>query len=205
MIELLGLPGCGKSTFVRQDPFCQKMYNPLQSILYSDSRMKQNLNKVYPFISFFLNHPRISRELLKLLLRIKFRNKKSKIKSIVYFYSVLGCIDAGIKKCGSSNIVLDEGIHQILWGILYVSYDSQKYIKDIWTIVYQIYEPVDIILLCTNKSIIIERLMKRHDKGGSELQHDIKNDPFAMEKAISDMEFICDLAKTKGVILKSVS
>ena len=46
MIELIGLPGSGKSTYSKKYIEEYKMINLMDEYLYSDSRVKQNINKV---------------------------------------------------------------------------------------------------------------------------------------------------------------
>ena len=52
MIELIGLPGCGKTTYLNNLSSKEDFINPLD-IIYNDNHFIQNLSKLIPIVFFF--------------------------------------------------------------------------------------------------------------------------------------------------------
>ena len=50
IIELLGVPACGKSTYVKMYSMKNNVIAPLDMYLYNASRLKQNMNKIKPIL-----------------------------------------------------------------------------------------------------------------------------------------------------------
>ena len=72
MIELIGLPGSGKSTYSKKYIEEYKMINLMDEYLYSDSRVKQNINKVKLVSYLFNKKKKYSFVLYKIFSKIEF-------------------------------------------------------------------------------------------------------------------------------------
>ena len=91
VIELIGIPGSGKTTFVNNILTENNHYiNPLELELYSDSRIKQNINKIRIIITLACIDPTIIFKLIKLFNKIKFKSIKCKLKMFLYLFSIIG-------------------------------------------------------------------------------------------------------------------
>lgn len=56
MIELLGLPGAGKTTYAKKK--LDNYTNILENNIYSDNRIRQNLNKIVFYVFFCRKKPK---------------------------------------------------------------------------------------------------------------------------------------------------
>lgn len=89
MIELIGLPGSGKSTYSKKYIEEYKMINLMDEYLYSDSRVKQNINKVKLVSYLFNKKKKYCFALYKIFSKIEFSSLKKKLKMLLYLYSVV--------------------------------------------------------------------------------------------------------------------
>lgn len=187
IIELVGLPGSGKSTYAKKYVEKNKAINLMDKYLYNDSRIKQNMNKIKLVSYILLKKRKYCFDLYRIFLKIKFNSRVKKIKMLLYLYSVVGICQKARNQIVDRDIIIDEGVNQVIWGMLYNSRDSevvilklQKYLKD--------YFGDKIILLDIEKNILEERLLKRNSNGGAELNHDIKNDKSKLDYSYMLME-----------------
>ncbi|KPU43713.1 hypothetical protein OXPF_31550 [Oxobacter pfennigii] len=205
VIELLGIPGCGKSTYVRNFIKENKdALNPLELYLYDDLRFKQNMNKIKLLFLFFLSHPIKSIELTIAFNRVKFKSKFTKLKMFTYLFSIVSIYSLCITKYSQNLIILDEGINQVIWGISYNSFDSEQSIYKLQKLLFP-YFADEIIFFRVPKYVIKERLLARTNSGGSELQKDILKNEELIDKSISLVEIIAkrvnELSTIKLVVI----
>lgn len=187
MIELFGVPGCGKTTYTYNYYMKQGYINILEKYLYDASRVKQNFNKIKLVIYFCYTDSSTFVKTFRQFNTIKFKSKTKKIKMFLYLYSVLGAINKGkkIKKI----FIVDEGVNQIMWGFLYNSSESTESILKLNSSLYA-YWGDEIIYFDTDKKTIRERLLNRSGKGGSELQHDIHYNESKLDEAFEYVSII---------------
>ena len=174
MIELIGLPGSGKSTYSKKYIEEYKMINLMDEYLYSDSRVKQNINKVKLVSYLFNKKKKYCFVLYKIFSKIEFSSLKKKLKMLLYLYSVVAICEKAKSEIYDNDIIIDEGVNQVIWGLLYNSEKSERAILDLQGYLKE-YFGDEIIFLQINKKILEKRLLNRNGKGGAELNHDIKN------------------------------
>ncbi|WP_462405925.1 hypothetical protein [Gracilibacillus sp. Marseille-QA3620] len=195
IIELLGIPGSGKSTFA--DNLMKEninFSNPLTLYLYNESRYKQNINKLKLFAGFLLNDPKELLVISGLFKKIKFKKRSTKLKMYLYLFSIIAVINKCQKKDINGNYVLDEGINQVIWGITYNSYSSGKEIDELHVRLSP-YFANQIICIKVSKELVKERLYKRKGSGGSELQNDIKKNEVFLDHSIYIHENVINRVK----------
>ena len=98
VIELLGTPSCGKSTFVNSVIKKTGAIAPLDMYLYNSSRIIQNCNKVRLSLFAFCFYYDKARYYNKVFNMIEFPSKTKKIKMWLYVFSVIGAIWKAKKK-----------------------------------------------------------------------------------------------------------
>lgn len=184
-IELLGIPGTGKSYYVNEE---LKEHNeimlPLNKYIYNKSRLIQNFKKLILLFRILICHPHKFLKVLYIFKSFKFKSLKQQIKLFLYTLNTIEIIEIiSSKKDDSKVYFLDEGICQVLWGLCY----NLNYLKkdEIEKIIIQFEEYIleEIIFFNVDKLIIQNRLLARVGKGGSELQHDILTDLESLDKA----------------------
>lgn len=198
IVELLGTPGCGKSTYVREVVMVQNAVAPLEKYLYNQSRIIQNINKIKLTIYALLHHFDKSYKYYKAFSQIKFRSFSKKIKMFLYLFSVLGAQWKGITFYSDKCIILDEGLNQVIWGFLY----NEKNSKDqIWTLHRLLSSEMgDRIVHCSvERNVLFSRLMSRNNSGGSELEHEIKEDKSTLDNAYLYVDEIIEKLKAYGL------
>lgn len=191
IVELIGVPGCGKTTYVKKYLQENNAENPLDKYLYNSSRITQNVNKCFLVIYFILYEKKYSAILYNNISKIKFKNYKTKLKMFLYIYSVAGAILKGKKNSESGNIIVDEGINQVIWGILYNSESSENYVFELQKVLKR-YIADKIVWLDTPHEVVKQRLLERNLKGGAELSTDIIDDENALSKAYHLVDIIVD-------------
>lgn len=183
-IELFGLPGCGKTTYVKMKQLQDKnLILPLEKLLYSDWRIIRNFKKIILATRFVFYKPTDFLKIIKFLSTLQFSNFKTKIKMFLYAISILEVIRVEKKIKNSPKMMMDEGLCQVIWGI---SYNVKKEDRNKVLILFKILEEYladNIIVFNINLNIIKKRLLERKQKGGSELQHDLHNNPNALKNA----------------------
>lgn len=187
-VELLGVPASGKSTYTTKMIKEEKFVAPLDLCLYSDSRIKQNLNKFKLIIYAWLYRTLKCMRVFKVFYKITFKSFKLKVKMFMYLFSILGAIWK-YETVNNKNLIFDEGINQVIWGLLYNSYESEDLI---WELQYELRTEMcsQIVYLKVNREILYQRLIARHQNGGSELEHEVTNNPEFVDKSIHLIEEI---------------
>ena len=201
MIELIGLPGSGKSTYSKKYIEEYKMINLMDEYLYSDSRVKQNINKVKLVSYLFNKKKKYCFVLYKIFSKIEFSSLKKKLKMLLYLYSVVAICEKAKSEIYDNDIIIDEGVNQVIWGLLYNSEKSEQAILDLQGYLKE-YFGDEIIFLNINKKILEKRLLNRNGKGGAELNHDIKNDREKLNYAYTLMEKVKNGIEKNGVTIK---
>ena len=202
MIELIGLPGSGKSTYSKKYIEEYKMINLMDEYLYSDSRVKQNINKVKLVSYLFNKKKKYCFVLYKIFSKIEFSSLKKKLKMLLYLYSVVAICEKAKSEIYDNDIIIDEGVNQVIWGLLYNSEKSERAILDLQGYLKE-YFGDEIIFLNINKKILEKRLLNRNGKGGAELNHDIKNDREKLNYAYTLMEKVKNGIEKNGVTIKA--
>ena len=202
MIELIGLPGSGKSTYSKKYIEEYKMINLMDEYLYSDSRVKQNINKVKLVSYLFNKKKKYCFVLYKIFSKIEFSSLKKKLKMLVYLYSVVAICEKAKSEIYDNDIIIDEGVNQVIWGLLYNSEKSERAILDLQGYLKE-YFGDEIIFLQINKKILEKRLLNRNGKGGAELNHDIKNNREKLNYAYTLMEKVKNGIEKNGVTINA--
>ena len=191
--ELIGVPGCGKSTFVAG----QSAWNPLERYLYRSSRLLQNIRKCLLTAYFFAAQPGESFSLLKKFRAIRFAAFSKKLKMFLYLYSVLGALRKGRRHSDGRDLIADEGVNQVVWGFLYNAPASRGEIARLHHALVP-YFADEIILLEVSPDVIRERLLRREQSGGAELKYDLERDETALERAFACLETLTELLRGEG-------
>lgn len=202
MIELIGLPGSGKSTYSKKYIEEYKMINLMDEYLYSDSRVKQNINKVKLVSYLFNKKKKYCFVLYKIFSKIEFSSLKKKLKMLLYLYSVVAICEKAKSEIYDNDIIIDEGVNQVIWGLLYNSEKSERAILDLQGYLKE-YFGDEIIFLQINKKILEKRLLNRNGKGGAELNHDIKNNRKKLNYAYTLMEKVKNGIEKNGVTINA--
>lgn len=202
MIELIGLPGSGKSTYSKKYIEEYKMINLMDEYLYSDSRVKQNINKVKLVSYLFNKKKKYCFVLYKIFSKIEFSSLKKKLKMLLYLYSVVAICEKAKSEIYDNDIIIDEGVNQVIWGLLYNSEKSERAILDLQGYLKE-YFGDEIIFLNINKKILEKRLLNRNGKGGAELNHDIKNNREKLNYAYTLMEKVKNGIEKNGVTINA--
>lgn len=202
MIELIGLPGSGKSTYSKKYIEEYKMINLMDEYLYSDSRVKQNINKVKLVSYLFNKKKKYCFALYKIFSKIEFSSLKKKLKMLLYLYSVVAICEKAKSEIYDNDIIIDEGVNQVIWGLLYNSEKSERAILDLQGYLKE-YFGDEIIFLQINKKILEKRLLNRNGKGGAELNHDIKNNREKLNYAYTLMEKVKNGIEKNGVTINA--
>lgn len=174
-VELFGVPGSGKSTYVKENNL--KKYD-LNNKINGSCRLKRNIKKCTYMISILVFKRNINKNIKSVIEEFEFPSFKVKLKMLLYMYSIIYLILRNKNK----NYVMDEGILQVIWAFGYNSenenYDIEYCLKKLKN-----YLPDKVIYLNVEEEIIYERLSKRNNKGGSELEHDITMNKNYLTKA----------------------
>ena len=202
MIELIGLPGSGKSTYSKKYIEEYKMINLMDEYLYSDSRVKQNINKVKLVSYLFNKKKKYCFVLYKIFSNIEFSSLKKKLNMLLYLYSVVAICEKAKSEIYDNDIIIDEGVNQVIWGLLYNSEKSERAILDLQGYLKE-YFGDEIIFLQINKKILEKRLLNRNGKGGAELNHDIKNNREKLNYAYTLMEKVKNGIEKNGVTINA--
>lgn len=173
VIELLGVPACGKSTYVKEYGLRNDTIRPLDLYLYSTSRLKQNVNKIELVTYAFSHRGRAFLKYNHLVKKIHFCSLVKKTKMWLYLFSVLGAKWKAEDKFPNSTIILDEGVNQVIWGFLY---NEQNSTDAVWELQKELLTEMgdNIVYIKVSENILYERLNNRSSSGGSELEHEIK-------------------------------
>lgn len=198
VIELLGVPACGKTTYMKKYMKEHGAVAPLEEFLYSSSRVRRNINKIKLVYYAFRNHSDKAMLYGRCFKKIKFSSKVRKLKMWLYVYSVLGARWKATDKTLNKELIFDEGINQVIWGLLYNCEDS---IQDVWSFQKMVISECGDEIICFNieKDIIHSRLMSRSSGGGSELEHEMKDNPTALDRAIYFKEKIEEKLRQDGL------
>lgn len=189
IIELLGVPASGKSTYAKS--LCKKVnaVNPLDVYLYNDSRLCQNINKLKLSISIITCRPVFTVKLIIYIYRLEYSSIADKAKMILYFTSVLGAIHLGKRRY--RTIVVDEGVCQLFWGLLYYSKSNRDRILDVLMFLKD-YIGENILYINPKCDIVLNRLLKRTTEGGASLVADVRKDEEALTKGYKCIDYVID-------------
>ncbi len=174
-VELFGVPGSGKSTYVKENDL--KIYD-LNNRINGSCRLKRNIKKCMYMINILSFKRNINKNIKCVIKEFEFSNFKVKLKMLLYMYSIIYLI----LKNKNKNYVMDEGILQVLWALGYNS-DNENYDIEYCLKKLKNYLPDKVVYLNVEEEIIYERLSKRNNKGGSELEHDITMNKNYLTKA----------------------
>lgn len=192
MIELLGLPGAGKTTYANEK--MGTYINILESNIYSDNRICQNLNKIVFYIAFVVRKPKDYLVGINKFNKIHFNSVKIMIKMNLYLFMTLGLLD----KYKYKDVLIDEGLGQVLWAFYYNSKDSNRAIEDLFN-VFDEYCCDTVLFIRAEKDEIKNRLLLRRNNGGSELQKDLLTDSNCLDFAIECMNQVLLVFDKKGI------
>ncbi len=192
MIELLGLPGAGKTTYAKIKLGDYK--NILENNIYSDNRIRQNLNKIVFYVAFAARNPKRYLLGINRLNKIHFNSTKTKIKMNLYLFMTLGLLD----KYKDKDVLIDEGLGQVLWAFYYNSKDSIEAINGIFDM-FNEYCCDTVLFISAEKDEIKNRLLLRKNNGGSELQKDLLSDDKYLDFAIECMKRVLSMLEKKGI------
>lgn len=183
IIELLGTPSCGKSTFVSCVVKRTDTIAPLDMYLYNDSRIIQNCNKIKLTLFAFCFYNNKARDYNKVFNTIEFPSKTKKIKMWLYVFSVIGAIWKAKKNFPNKDLIFDEGINQVIWGLLYNEVNS---VGNVWKLHKMLIPEMATRIVHFNieRDVLKDRLLSRRKKGGSELEHEIKTDEGVLDLSI---------------------
>ena len=176
--------------------------NLMDEYLYSDSRVKQNINKVKLVSYLFNKKKKYCFVLYKIFSKIEFSSLKKKLKMLLYLYSVVAICEKAKSEIYDNDIIIDEGVNQVIWGLLYNSEKSERAILDLQGYLKE-YFGDEIIFLQINKKILEKRLLNRNGKGGAELNHDIKNNREKLNYAYTLMEKVKNGIEKNGVTINA--
>ncbi|WP_347995747.1 hypothetical protein [uncultured Eubacterium sp.] len=197
IIELLGTPSCGKSTFANSVVKKTGAIAPLDIYLYNSSRIIQNCNKVRLSLFAFWFYNDKARCYNAIFNTIEFPSKTKKIKMWLYVFSVIGAIWKAKKNFPEKDLILDEGINQVIWGLLYNEINSTD---SVWEF-HRLLIPemaTKIVHFNIERDVLKERLLSRRKKGGSELEHEIKTDERVLDLSIGYINEIVEHIKQEG-------
>lgn len=192
MIELLGLPGAGKTTYAKKK--LDNYTNILENNIYSDNRIRQNLNKIVFYVFFAARNPKRYLLGINRLNNIHFNSRKTKIKMNLYLFMTLGLLD----KYKDKDVLIDEGLGQVLWAFYYNSKDSIEAINGIFDM-FNEYCCDMVLFISAEKDEIKNRLLLRKNNGGSELQKDLLSDDKYLDFAIECMKRVLSMLEKKGI------
>lgn len=192
MIELLGLPGAGKTTYAKKK--LDNYTNILENNIYSDNRIRQNLNKIVFYVFFAVRNPKRYLLGINRLNNIHFNSRKTKIKMNLYLFMTLGLLD----KYKDKDVLIDEGLGQVLWAFYYNSKDSIEAINGIFDM-FNEYCCDTVLFISAEKDEIKNRLLLRKNNGGSELQKDLLSDDKYLDFAIECMKRVLSMLEKKGI------
>ena len=192
MIELLGLPGAGKTTYAKEK--LGDYTNILENNIYSDNRIRQNLNKIVFYVFFAARNPKRYLLGINRLNNIHFNSRKTKIKMNLYLFMTLGLLD----KYKDKDVLIDEGLGQVLWAFYYNSKDSIEAINGIFDM-FNEYCCDTVLFISAEKDEIKNRLLLRKNNGGSELQRDLLSDDKYLDFAIECMKRVLSMLEKKGI------
>lgn len=198
VLELMGVPGCGKSTYAVNYLCEHNAVNIMDIYLYSQSRVVQNINKIKLVWYMLFYHSAEFNRLLKCFLNVRFVSKTKQLKMMLYLYSVLGVIQKGKRKSDGRDIIIDEGINQVIWGILYNSRESEVEVLELHKQLIP-YFAEKIVWLDVEKEVIKDRLVNRTTRGGAELKQDVLNNEDSIVEAYRYIDLICSAMSNLGL------
>lgn len=204
IIELFGVPGCGKSTYSQYYIKNNSGINVLDMYLYNDSRIVRNMNKLVLCISFWIKHPREARNIFKIFSEIHFKSRITAVKMWFYLYTILNLITIAQRKYASKTVIMDEGINQVLWGLLYNSNESKSQVFQLQQMLID-YMGNYVCHIVVNNQVIKNRLLNRFSSGGSELQQDIRKDVNALDRAIDYSNDLVDGIIKCGIAVRTIN
>lgn len=179
VIECLGVPSCGKSYWMakQKDAVCF-------SYLHNCGRIQRNIRKIRLVLYAFWTRPHRMIFYHRLFQRLNFDSYFKKVKMWLYLFSTLGGRYWLIKHHPDERIIMDEGINQVIWALLYnVKRDTNSFVYDLHHALVQ--EMGDQILVFhVDKEVLLSRLKHRNRPGGSELEHDVHSNPACLNRAI---------------------
>lgn len=175
LVELFGLPGSGKSTFINSIEN-QDFINLLDKKIYKSNRLFRNLKKILYSLKFINSNKKLNSLLLNEFRKIQFVNNKIKIKMMIYLFSYLYLIDIS-NKDKKHIYYFDEGILNVIWAIAYNSNAKYENCSNLLNLLKE-YIADKVIYLDVSEELIYKRLKERMNVGGSELEHDIKKENY---------------------------
>lgn len=185
-IELFGLPASGKSHYI-DNLNVENIVNVNEKYILNNNRIIRNIKKIYIFILFIIIDFKDFYKANKFLSKLTFHTKNKKIKMLVYLCNTIFMVNKikYSKNNANKKYYFEEGMLQVLWGICYNNNNKCKEaIIDDFFDLYKNLFATKILYLNTNADLIKQRLINRNAAGGSELEHDIKENQEYLEKAI---------------------
>ncbi len=196
MIELLGLPGCGKSTYIKSHPMDESV-NP-SDLIYNNNHWLQNINKIPLIFYLCLLHPALSAKITMNMAAINYTSFFRRIKMFTYLFSTLGAIEKTKRKYDFDKIRIDEGVNQVLAFVLYESIGAIKYIDRLWTLLTP-FMAKEIVYFDVKHYTIKQRLLARSGRYGSEVQRDLLKNQDAIMEADKCIRHILFLIRNNGM------
>lgn len=167
-VELFGLPASGKSTYYKNN---LSFMNNLNCKIHLKSRIVRNIKKISYSFLLFIFYRNIYKKCFEVLKKFHFKNKKTNLK--MYFY--INSIAYLAVKNKKNSYLLEEGLLQVLWALCYNSSytesDIEFYLETLNDLL-----PNKVICIYFDDETILNRLLTRNSNGGSELEHEVKDD-----------------------------
>lgn len=179
-IELFGIPGCGKTTFAKEK--LDNYINLNKIYIYHDNRIIRNIKKIKIFFMVTIFNPKHLKKINTVIKSVKFHNLKNKIKMFLFLSTSIYLVEKA--KQTNRALVLEEGMFVTLWAICYNSEYHKQFITNFFNTFNDLFLD-EVIYFDIPEKTILERLKSRAKiKGGSELQHDIRNNAESLKRAI---------------------
>lgn len=193
-VEFYGIPGSGKTTIAKNIIRKIRRHNLNTNILNIELEKENRLKRVFIkmiFIKIYiLRHPFLSIKLFLRTLKTKQKSNKDFMTVFANLIFILGLYDVNKTKIN----VLDQGLIQAIWAIIYSSNNKDN--KDLFANLINlslktINDEINIIIVNTDSKLAIKRLIQR-DSGSNRLYKKVEESDFLKE----------NLSKTDEIIKK---
>ena len=120
-------------------------------------------------------------KLIRCFNHVKFRSLAKWLKCLMYVIYTLEIVEESRRQ--RNYVILDEGICQVIWGIMYNAQDNMsQQIKALFEKLMPFVMP-NVVVLDVENSVLETRLSSRSNHGGAEIQHDILKNPAILDDA----------------------